>query len=185
MRKKTVQILIAVLAILLVAPSAMAQTSPLDVVQGYYTALGQAAAGGDLTPLLDLLADDATVTIPALSPAPVSGKEAIRTTMGGVLALMQGLKVTVGDIKVEGDQVTVSYTLSVASAEKPIPATDTFVIRDGKIQSLTINIAAEALASMPTPYTLPQTGGPVGSLLPGLLVLGGAALVALSRRFSH
>lgn len=185
MRKNTVGILVVALAILLVAPSVMAQTSPTDVVQGYYAALGQAATSGDFTALLDLFADDATITIPVLSPEPVSGKDAIQSTMGGMLTMLQGLEVTVGDMAVEGDQVTVSYTLSVAAMEQPIPATDTFVIQDGMIQSLTIDIAAEALGPVPTPYDLPETGGPVGSLLPGLLVLGGAALVGLGRRFSR
>ncbi len=174
---------LAALAILLVAPVARAQALPTEVVQGYYTALGQAAATGDLNPLLDLFAEDATLTVPALTPTPVEGKEAIRTTMGGILALLQGLNITLDEVTGEGDQVTVRYTLSVASAGKPIPATDTFVIQNGKIRSLTITIAAEALAAMPTPSALPTTGGPVGSLLPGLLALGGAALVGLSRRF--
>ena len=184
MRKTVVGISVVFLAILLVTPSVMAQSSPEEVVQSYYTALGQAATSGDFTALLDLFADDATITVPALSPAPVSGKEAIQSTMGGMLTMLQGLEVTVGDMTVDGDQVTVSYTLSVAAMEQPIPATDTFVIQDGQIQSLTIDIATEAMA-VPTPYDLPETGGPVGSLLPGLLVFGGAALVGLSRRLSR
>ena len=182
--KITAAVLVVVLATLLVAPGAMAQTSPADVVQGYYGALGQAAASGDFAALLDLFADDATITVPVLSPAPVSGKAAIQSTIGGILNMLQGLSVTVGDMAVEGDQVTVNYTLSVAAQEQAIPATDTFVIQDGKIQALTIEISAQALA-VPAPAALPQTGGPVGGLLPAFLLLGGATLAGLGRRFSR
>ena len=184
MHKYTIlSLLIAALVILPVAPGAMAQEpSPTDVVQSYYTALGQAAADGDLTALLDLFADDAAITVPALSPNPVSGKDAIQTTIGGILTMLQGLQITVGDIAVEGEQVTVQYTISTAEMETPIPATDTFVIQAGQIQSLTIDISTEAMAAV-TPAELPQTGGAALPLLPGLLVAGGAAVLALRRRF--
>ena len=186
MRKNSITILVIVLAILLVTPIVMAQEpSPTDTVQNYYAALGQAAASGDLTALLDLFADDAAITVPALSPDPVSGKEAIQTTIGGILTMLQGFQVAVGDIAVEGDQVTVAYTVTIAGVEDPIPATDTFVIQGDKIQSLTIDISAEAMTVMPSPAELPQTGGPALPLLPGLLVAGGAAFVALSRRLGR
>ncbi len=186
MRKHTTIVLVAILAAALIAPSVLAQEpSPTDTVQSYYTALGEAAASGDLTALLDLFADDATITVPALSPDPVGGKEAIQTTIGGILTMLQGLQIAVGDIAVEGDQVTVTYTVTVAGMENPIPATDTFVIQGGKIQSLTIDISAEAMTAMPSPAELPQTGGPALPLLPGLLVAGGAVFVALGRRLGR
>ncbi|MGD8624220.1 MAG: nuclear transport factor 2 family protein [Anaerolineae bacterium] len=185
MHKNSVAILVVALVILLAAPSVMAQTaSPTDVVQSYYAALGEAAAGGDTAALLALFADDATVEIVGITPEPVAGKEAIQSTLGNMFALLQGVTISLGEVTTEGDTVTATYSLALPGQDNPIPATDTFVIQDGQIQSLTIDIATEALA-VPTPYDLPQTGGPVGSLLPALLVFGGAALVGLSRRFSR
>ncbi len=191
MHRRMSGILIVVLAVLLIAPGAMAQgATPAEVVQGYYAALSQAAAGGDTAGLLDLFADDATVEVTGLTPQPVSGKEAIQTTLGGMFALLQGLTVTMGDVAVEGDQVVVNYTMATASSPTAIPATDTFVVQEGKIQSLTIALAPEALAgataaAAATPTALPATGGPVSGLLPSLLALSGAALMAFSRRFSR
>jgi hypothetical protein len=149
-------------------------------------ALGEAATSGDATGLLDLFADDATISVVGLTPEPVAGKEAIQGTMGGMFALLQGLTITMGEVTVEGEQVTVTYTMAVEGMGE-IPATDTFTIADGKIQSLAIQLSPEAMAGLVQPvlYALPETGGPIGSLLPGLLVLGGAAFVALGRRFSR
>jgi ketosteroid isomerase-like protein len=174
------------LAILVVGPSVLAQASPAEVVQSYYTALGEAAATGDTAGLMDLFADEATISVVGLTPEPVAGKEAIQGTMGGMFALLQGLTVTVGEVTVEGGQVTVAYTMAVEGIGE-IPATDTFAIAGGKIQSLSIQLSPEALAGLVQPvlYDLPETGGPVGGLLPGLLVFGGAAFVALSRRFAR
>jgi ketosteroid isomerase-like protein len=191
MNTKVASILTAVLLLSLLAPVAgsvaLAQeATPESLVQQYYTALGEAASTGDTTALLDLFADDATVDNPGLSPLPVQGKEAMQSTFAGMLALLQGLTVTMGDLSVEGDQVTVNYTMAVAGMEGTVPATDTFVIGEGKIRSLTIQIAPEVLAGVgaASPADLPQTGGAVVSLFPGLLLLGGAAFVALSRRLS-
>ena len=61
-----------------------------------------------------------------------------------------------------------------------MPATDTFVIADGKIQSLTIELAATE-----TPAVLPTTGGAGLNLLPGLLALGGGALAFMGRRLKR
>jgi ketosteroid isomerase-like protein len=186
MRKTAVGILVVVLAVLLVTPSVLAQATPEEVVQNYYTALGEAATTGDATGLLDLFADEATISVVGLTPEPVAGKAAIQGTMGGMFALLQGLTVTVGEVTVEGDQVTVAYTMAVEGMGE-IPATDTFVIADGQIQSLAIQLSPEAMAGLVQPvlYDLPETGGPVIGFLPGLLVLGGGAIVALSRRFSR
>lgn len=187
MYKETRWILIVALAMLLVTPTVLAQSaSPSDVVQGYYAALQQAAAGGDTAALLDLFADDATITVPGLTPQPVAGKEAIQATLGGMFSILQGLTVTLGNVAVDGDKVTVSYTMTSAGSSTPVPATDTFVIQDGKIKSLTIEIAAEALAavSSPVPTALPVSGGAGSALLPGLMVMAGAGLLALRRRLS-
>jgi ketosteroid isomerase-like protein len=185
MRKNSVGILVVALVILLAAPSVMAQTSPTDVVRSYYAALGEAAAGGDTAALLALFADDATVDVTGITPGAVEDKEAIQSTLGNMFALLQGVTITLGEVAVEGDTVTTTYTLALPGQASPIPATDTFVIQDGKIQSLNMSIDPTAMAATPTPYSLPVTGGPVSGLLPGLLVLGGAALVVLGRRFSR
>ena len=185
MKKNTARILIVALAILLVAPSIMAQTSPTDVVQSYYAALGDAAAAGDTTALLALFADDATVEVTGITPGAVKGKEAIQSTLGNMFALLQGVTITLGEVTAEGNTVTATYTLALPGQASPIPATDTFVIQEGKIQALTIAIDFTAMPAVPTPYDLPETGGPVSGLLPGLLVLGGVALAGLSCRFSR
>ena len=185
MRKSLLWITTMLLAALLLAPGAWAQTlSPEEVVQAYYVALEEAAASGDFSALLDLFVDDATVMAP-LSPVPVTGKTAMQAMFAGMSAMMKGMSITVGDISVEGDQVTVSYTMAVEGMAGEIPATDTFVVQESKIQSLTIEIAPQALAGITQPSALPTTGGAGVNLLPGLLVLGGAALVALSWRLKH
>lgn len=185
MRKNVVGILIVALAILLVAPSAMAQASPTDVVRSYYAALGEAAAGGDTAALLALFADDATVEVTGITPGVVEGKEAIRSTLGSMFSLLRGVTITLGEITAEGNTVTATYTLTLPGQASPIPARDTFVIQEGKIKSLTMAVDLTAMAAASTPSSLPKTGGPVGSLWPGVLVLGGAALVGLSRRFAR
>lgn len=182
MRKNTVGMLVVVLAILLVAPCAMAQTATMDVVQSYYAALGEAAAGGDTAALIDLFADDATADVKGITPGAVTGKEAIQGTLGNMFALLQGVTVTLDEVTAEGDTVTTTYTLALPGQDGAIPATDTFVIKDGKIQALTIAIDLTAMPGTATTYTLPATGGAVSSLLPGLLVLAGAAFVGLGRR---
>ncbi|MBN1660969.1 MAG: nuclear transport factor 2 family protein [Anaerolineae bacterium] len=188
MSKKMLLIVTVVLAVLVAVPGAFAQGTAQDVIQSYYAELEQAVVSGGATPaLLDLFADDATIILTALSPDPVQGKEAIQTVFASILPMLQGLKTTMGDVTIEGETLTVNYTLTVASTEGAIPATDTFVIRDGKIQSLKIDIAPEALAGTTagaTPATLPTSGGP-GVLFPALLVLGGAALATLSRRVAR
>jgi len=163
------------------------EATPGELVEQYYAALGQAASTGDTAALLDLFADDATIDIVGLSPQPVQGKEAMQSAFAGMFALLQGLTITMGDVSVEGDQVTATYTMNVAGMEGSVQATDTFVVSEGKIQSLTIQIAPEVLAGVgaaAAPAGLPATGGAVANLFPGLLLLGGMALVALSRRFA-
>jgi ketosteroid isomerase-like protein len=188
MSRKVLSIVAVVLAVLLVAPGALAQESPTEIIQSYYAELQQSVVSGGATPaLLDLFSDDATIMLTALSPDPVQGKQAIQSVFASILPMLQGLQTTMGDVSVEGETVTVNYTLTVANTEGPIPATDTFVIRDGKIQSLKIDIAPEALAgsgAAAAPDTLPTSGGP-GFLLPGLLLATGAALAGLSRRLAH
>jgi ketosteroid isomerase-like protein len=188
MSKKSVWIVTVLLAALLIAPGAVAQEpSPADLVQSYYAALEEAAASGDTTALLDLFADDATVSVAALAPQPVQGKEAIQSVLGSIVNMLQGLEVTLGEVSTSEDTVTVEYTMQVQGMEGDLPAIDTFVVQDGLIQSLTIEIAPEALGAATTtpPATLPATGGPAGVLLPGLVILGGVALAAVGRRLSR
>lgn len=171
------------LAALLLVPAAWAQApSPEEAVQAYYVALGQAAASEDLTALLDLFADDATVTMAALSPQPISGKAMMQTMFTGMAGMLKTATINVDEIAAEGEQVTVAYRMTLASVEGDIHATDTFVVREGKIQSLTIQIAPEDLGKLagivPT-GALPATGAAKGAWPPALLGLGGVALIAL------
>jgi len=169
------------LVALILAPGAAAQaSSPEEVVQAYYAALGESAVTGDFTGILDLFAEDATLTVPALSPQPIVGKEMMQATFAGMSSMLKGMNITVDEITTDGDQVTVNYRMTTAQAESETPATDTFEIKDGKIQALTIEIAAQD-----APVVLPTTGAAGLNLLPGLLVLGGGALVALGRRLQR
>ena len=183
MRKNLLLTTGVLLAALLLVPVAWAQApSPEEVAQAYYAALGEAATSGDLTALLDLFADDATVTMAALSPQPISGKAMMQTMFTGMAGMLKTATITVDEIAAEGDQVTVTYRMTVASVEGDIHATDTFVVREGKIQSLTIQIAAEDLGKLagivPT-GALPTTGAAKGAWPPAILALGGVILIAL------
>jgi ketosteroid isomerase-like protein len=159
----------------------MAQaSSPEEVVQGYYAALTESLSAGDFTTVLEFFAEDATLTVPALSEQPITGTAMMQTVFGGLSTTLQGATITLGEISVEGDRVTVTYEISSPASETPMPATDTFVIADGKIQSLTIELAATE-----APVVLPTTGGAGLDLLPGLLALGGGALALLGRRLKR
>ncbi len=180
MRKTFVSVVGVLLVALLLAPGVAAQTpSAQEVVQAYYQALGKAVAAGDPSALAELFADDATVTVPAISPQAVQGKENMKTVFGGVFTLIKGMSIKVDDIAVDGDKVTVQYRMVAADGKTEVKATDTFVVKDGKIQSLTIEIATKL------PAALPVTGAAGGSLVPGLLLFGGAVLVALGRRLAR
>ena len=181
MRKTLVSLVVVLLVALMLVPGiAAAQTaSAQEVVQAYYQALGQAAVAGDAAAVADLFADDATVTVPAISPNPVQGKESMTAVFGGVFSLMKGMSIKTDDLAVDGDKVTVQYRMVTADEKTEIKATDTFVIKDGKIQTLTIEIAGKL------PTALPVTGAAEGNLALGLLGLGGAALVALGRKLAR
>jgi ketosteroid isomerase-like protein len=166
---------------LMLAPAAAAQApSPQEVVQSYYVALAEGLTAGDFSGVLELFAEDATLTIPMLSEQPIAGTAMMQAMFGGMSTMLQGASIEVGEITTEGDQVTVTYEITTPASETPMPATDTFVIADGKIQALTI-----AIASVATPAVLPTTGATTLNLLPGLLVLGGSAMVALGRRLTR
>jgi len=181
--RRIVTITIALLAALLVAAVAWAQApSPEEVVKAYYAALSEAAATGDFSAILDLFADDATVTVAALSPQPITGKTMMQTMFAGMSKMLKGVTITVDEISAEGDQVTVRYRMASPEVEGEIHATDTFVVKEGKIQSLAIEIAPEDLSKL-AGFTLPVTGAASGvNLLPALLVAAGAGLAALGWR---
>ncbi len=181
MRKYLIFLVAVLAAALTLAPAAGAQApTAQEVVQAYYEALGKAAASGDLTALANLFADDATVSVPAISPKPVQGKAMMQAVFGGILNLLKGASIKVDDLAVEGEKVTVRYRLVAAAAQTEVKATDTFTIKDGKIQSLTIEVAAETL-----PKSLPVTGAAAGNLALGLLTLAGLASLALGRRWAR
>ena len=126
----------------------------------------------------------------ALSPQPITGKTMMQTMFTGMATMLKDVTITVDEISAEGEQVTVHYRMAAPGIEGEIHATDTFVVKEGKIQSLTIQIAPEDLGKMANiapSAPLPVTGAARDGLLPGLLVLGGAALIALgtlSRRLA-
>jgi len=181
--RRTVAIAIALLAALLIATAAWAQApSPEEVVKAYYAALGEAAATGDFSAILDLFADDATVTMAALSPQPIAGKTMMQAMFAGMSKMLKGVTITVDEISAEGDRVTVRYRMTSPEVEGEIHATDTFVVEEGKIRSLTIEISPEDLSKL-AGFTLPVTGAASGgSLLPVLLIAAGAGLTALGWR---
>ena len=125
--------------------------------------------------------------VPALAPQPVTGKAVIEAAMWpGIFGAVGEAVVTVVQQSVEGNTATVYY-MYTGGASGDFPIEEIFVFNDeGLIQSHMVNVGVEApaAAAAETPEQLPATGGAGLNLLPGLLVLGGAALVALSRRFS-
>ncbi|MFZ5916194.1 MAG: nuclear transport factor 2 family protein [Chloroflexota bacterium] len=181
MRKKIGWVVGVLLLALALAPAAAAQApSPQEVVQSYYAALAEGLVAGDFSGVLALFAEDATLTIPMLSEQPIAGTAMMQAMFGGMSTMLQGASIEVGEMTTEGDQVTVSYEITTPASETAMPATDTFVITDGKIQALTITIAPAA-----APAVLPTTGATTLNQLPALLVLGGGALVALGRRLKR
>jgi LPXTG-motif cell wall-anchored protein len=182
--RKNLLLITGVLSVaLLLAPMASAQSpSPQEVVQAYYAALGEASTSGGFTALLDLFADNATVTMAALSPQPISGKTMLQTMFTGMAAMLKGVAITADGIATEGGQVTVTYRMTVPVVGGDIHATDTFVVQDGKIQSLNIQIAPEdlgKLAGIAPAAPLPTTGAEKGAWPPAILGLGGVVLIAL------
>ncbi len=183
MRKTLLWTIGLLLTALFLVPVTWAQApSPEEVAQAYYAALGEAAASGDSTALVDIFADNATVTMAALSPQPITGKTMMQTMFAGMAAMLKDVTITVDEIATEGEQVTVTYRMTMPGVEGEIHATDTFVVQEGKIQSLTTEIAPEdlgKLTGLASTGTLPTTGAAKGAGLPGLLSLGGVALIAL------
>jgi LPXTG-motif cell wall-anchored protein len=177
--RKTLPIAVGVLLLIaLLVPAAGAQTtSAEDVVKQYYTALADLSAGkGDISALADLFADDASVTIPLVSSTPVVGKQAMLQAFTGVFSLLKGTSLQTRQITTDGDKITVQYIITSAD-NKETEATDTFIIQEGKIKSLTINIATGS-----APAQLPTTGASSnGLLLAGLAVLG-LSMVVIGRK---
>ena len=168
---------------LVLVPGVWAQApTPEETVQAYYVALGEAVASGDVSELLDLFADDATLTIPAISETPVQGKETMQSLFAGMSMMIQGMTITVDEMATEGDQVTVTYRMTSETMGNEMSATDTFTVKDGKITSLTIQMSDEALTPVTLPATLPTTGAVGVNFLPGVLLIVGASLIGLGRK---
>ena len=192
MRKNLVLITIIILITLLLAPAVLAQApSTEDLVAAYVAATNEALASGDSAEWLTLYADDAVMSVPALAPQPVTGGEMIGAAMfPGIMGAVGGATVTIVQATYGDDSATV-YNMYLGGASGDFPIEELFEYdADGLITSHIVNVgvtAPEAEVAETTeaaPAALPETGGAGLNLLPGLLVLGGAALVGLGRRFS-
>ena len=189
MRRNLVWISAILLVALLLAPAAVAQEPDVQtVVDAYIVVLNEALATGDSSEWIEFYAEDATMEVPVLAPQPVTGKELIEAAMfPGIFGAVGGATVTVVQSSVDGDTMTM-YNMYIGGAQGDFPIEEIIVVNaDGLFQYHTVNVGVEAPAeeaeAAETPTQLPETGG-AGLMLPGLLVIGGAALVALGRRFS-
>jgi ketosteroid isomerase-like protein len=170
-------------------PEAAAETASIeDLLTEYYEVLNAALASGDTSELIEWFAEDATMSVPALAPQPVTGKDLIEAAMlPGMLGAVGGATIETLLVEIDGNTATV-YNMYTGGAQGDFPIQEIIEFNaEGKIQTYTVNVgvtppaaAAETTAAEPT--TLPQSGGAAGSLLPALLVVGGGALAALGRR---
>lgn len=104
-------------------------TEPIDLVRRFCDAWSE----GDVAALLEYFTDDATYhNIPI---APVTGKEAIRTTIEGFTAGVQKIEFRVSAIAATGNTVMTERVDVFHTVDKSIelPVMGTFEITDGKI----------------------------------------------------
>ena len=92
-----------------------------------------ALASADMTKLMADYADDA-VLLTFIGTA--VGKDAIEAFFKGALAGMPNLEFSVGRVVVEGDTLLMEWSADSDTVSIP-EATDTFIIRDDKIQRQT------------------------------------------------
>ena len=107
----------------------MTSDGAIDVVRRFCAAW----ADGDVEALLEYFTDDAVYhNIPI---APVTGRDAIRTTIEGFAAGVEKIEFRVDNIAADGDVVLTErvdvFTTPAATIELPVMGT--FEIRDGKI----------------------------------------------------
>jgi ketosteroid isomerase-like protein len=181
--KKILLMAVTVVVALAWVPAVSAQTPTVEeLLTEFYKVLNAALASGDTSALLEWYADDATMEVAALAPAPVTGKEMIGAAMlPGMLSAVGGATITTLAMSVEGNTATV-YNMYTGGVQGDFPIQEIIVFTaDGKIQTYTVNVGVTPPAAQPA--ALPQTGGAVGSLLPLLLMASGGVLVGLGRRF--
>ncbi len=196
MRNKTLVIIVMFLAALALAPTAMAQDSVDDTLDAYYVVLIEALDTGDSAAWLEFFAEDASMSVPALAPQPVTGKELIEAAMWpGVFSNVGGSVVEETLREVDGNTASV-YAMWVGGVGGDMPIQELFEFNDeGLITSYTVNVGAtpegepeviseEEAVAEEEPATLPESGGVLVNLLPGLLILGGATLVGLGKKRS-
>ena len=183
MRKSLWLVMVLVVGLML-APAAAAQGSVEETLDEYYVAIGEALVTGDSAAWIEFFAEDAEVGVPALAPMPVTGKDMIEAAMWpGIYSNMAESTIEITLLEIEGNTATV-YAMWVGGASGDMPIQEVFEFNDdGLIQVYTVNVGVPAPGAE-EPAALPETGGAGLNLLPGLLVLGGAALAALGRRFS-
>ena len=187
MRKNLMWITAILLVAVFLAPAAMAQDQTVEeILDAYWPVWNEALATGDATDWLVFYAEDATMAVPALAPQPVEGIDMIEAAMWpGIFGAVGGSTVEVLQMEVDGNTATV-YLMYTGGVSGDMPIQEIFEFNEeGLIQSHTVNVGVTVPeAAEETPTQLPETGGAGFNLLPGLLVFGGAALVALGRRFS-
>jgi limonene-1,2-epoxide hydrolase len=103
--------------------------APIDLVRNFCTAWG----AGDLDALLDYFTDDATYHNMPIDP--VTGKEAIRSTIEGFTAGVDKIEFRVHHIVADGNVVMTERTDAFFTPDRTIelPVMGTFEVVDGKI----------------------------------------------------
>ena len=82
MRKNLMRVTAILLVAVFVAPAVMAQDQTVEeILDAYWPVWNEALATGDATDWLEFYAEDATMSVPALAPQPVTGKEMIEAAI--------------------------------------------------------------------------------------------------------
>ncbi len=192
---KTRIILIIALVIALTLPAALQaqETDPEAVV----TALYEAFNAGDVNAIAALYADDAVVRFPD-DDETLTGAEEIHPWIEWLVGVNFAIEAV--NVQVEGDTVTLAIRTWADPTRElgiaPLEGTDVYIVKDGKITSQVSTFTAEsnakiqaALAALPPPETMPETGGValpayVLALALGSLTLLSGLGLALRRRHS-
>lgn len=138
----TLGVIIAILALALITATAAAQQDITAVVQAYKDAYNS----HDIDAVMALFAEDAKLTIVGM--ATLEGKEQIRGWHEYEFAL-NGEVISTTEVQVEDDTVTAGFAtaedLSRALGLGALHGTSKFQVKDGLIQSKTIQLTSEDL----------------------------------------
>jgi hypothetical protein len=111
-----------------------------EVVDRYFAAMRRGAEAEE--EMMALFADDAVYVDPFSGESRVStGKEAIRATLrSGWEFPLPELKLTVDEITIEPGRATSTWTCESPALPRPIRGCDRYVIRDGEITRLEVEL---------------------------------------------